>query len=172
MALSAWNEERIGAVGLPAAALLRYAVLLTGDRVDAEDLVQESLTKYLEHLRRRGSETLVRDEAAFLRKIIATTFISGHRRAKTWDRLLPLLFNRGVDADVQDRIAARDQLARALRGLSARQRTAVVLRYYEDLGFTDVADTLGCSDATARSLVSRALRRLRIEIENGDQSCP
>ncbi|MFI5937801.1 sigma factor-like helix-turn-helix DNA-binding protein [Actinoplanes sp. NPDC051494] len=52
----------------------------------------------------------------------------------------------------------RDWLRRALDGLSARQRSAVVLRYYEDLSEQDTAKVLDCSVGTVKSLSSRACR--------------
>ena len=46
-------------------------------------------------------------------------------------------------------------------GLSLRQRTAVVLRYFCDMDDTDIAEVLGCRPATVRSLVQRGLIQLR-----------
>jgi RNA polymerase sigma factor (sigma-70 family) len=62
----------------------------------------------------------------------------------------------------------RDQLNRAMRRLTPRQRAAVVLRYYDDLSFADIAVLLDCPAATARSLVGRGLRQLRIIIDDED----
>jgi RNA polymerase sigma factor (sigma-70 family) len=50
-----------------------------------------------------------------------------------------------------------DQLTR----LPPRQRAAVVLRYYEDLPDTEIAEILGCAVGTVRSQISRALESLR-----------
>ncbi len=54
-----------------------------------------------------------------------------------------------------------DALWRALGQLPRRQRSAVVLRYYEDLSEAETADALGVSVGTVKSTVSRALARLR-----------
>ena len=57
----------------------------------------------------------------------------------------------------------------ALRSLSARQRAAVVLRYYLDWDDDSIAQTLACTPATVRSLLSRALKKMRTELtERGD----
>jgi RNA polymerase sigma factor (sigma-70 family) len=50
---------------------------------------------------------------------------------------------------------------RILGELPARQRAAVVLRYYEELPDRDIAALLGCREATVRSLVARGLHTLR-----------
>jgi RNA polymerase sigma factor (sigma-70 family) len=49
----------------------------------------------------------------------------------------------------------------ALLGLPVRQRAALVLRYYEDLPETQIADILRCRPSTVRSLVSRGVQALR-----------
>lgn len=53
----------------------------------------------------------------------------------------------------------------ALKAVTPRQRTAIVLRYYEDLPETEIADTLGCRPGTVKSLLSRGLRTLRKELQ-------
>ncbi|AXO33413.1 putative RNA polymerase ECF-subfamily sigma factor [Micromonospora sp. B006] len=58
-------------------------------------------------------------------------------------------------------VEQRDLLRRALDGLPARQRAAVVLRFYEDLSEQDTALVMGCSVGTVKSLSSRGLRTLR-----------
>lgn len=55
----------------------------------------------------------------------------------------------------------RDLLLRLLGELPARQRTAVVLRYWEELSEAEAAQAMGCSLGTVKSAASRGLRRLR-----------
>ena len=65
----------------------------------------------------------------------------------------------GTWTDVDDR--PDEDLWQALVDLPTRQRAAVVLRFYEHLSFAEVAGVLDCQEATARSLVHRALAHLR-----------
>jgi RNA polymerase sigma-70 factor (ECF subfamily) len=58
----------------------------------------------------------------------------------------------------------------ALRTLSARQRTAVVLRYLADLPISDVADAMNCAEGTVKATLHQALRRLRITLEETDDA--
>jgi RNA polymerase sigma factor (sigma-70 family) len=69
-------------------------------------------------------------------------------------------------------LAVRDELRALLEALPIRQRTAVVLRYYEDLSEQQLADALRCSVPAARSLLSRGLQTLRSRFEeaNDDRS--
>ena len=63
--------------------------------------------------------------------------------------------------DQADAVAERDFLLRALAGLPPRQRTVLVLRYYNDLSEAEIAGVLGCSVGTVKSQASRGLARLR-----------
>jgi RNA polymerase sigma factor (sigma-70 family) len=63
--------------------------------------------------------------------------------------------------DQSDAVAGRDYLMRALAALPPRQRTVLVLRYFNDLPEAEIADALGCSVGTVKSQVSRGLARLR-----------
>jgi RNA polymerase sigma factor (sigma-70 family) len=60
-----------------------------------------------------------------------------------------------------DLVGERAALLAALRQLPPRQRTVVVLRYWEDLTDTQIGAALGCSPGTVRSQLSRALAKLR-----------
>jgi DNA-directed RNA polymerase specialized sigma24 family protein len=63
-----------------------------------------------------------------------------------------------------------DTVRRALAALPARQRAALVLRYFEDLPEAQVADLLGCSVGTVKTHTSRGIRRLRELL--GDELVP
>jgi RNA polymerase sigma factor (sigma-70 family) len=53
----------------------------------------------------------------------------------------------------------------ALAGLEERRRTAIVLRFYEDLPDAAIAEVIGCRPGTVRTLVHRGLQDLRKEME-------
>jgi RNA polymerase sigma factor (sigma-70 family) len=63
-------------------------------------------------------------------------------------------------------VDAQLELLGALGALTARQRAIILLRYWEDLPETDVAEILGCSVGTVKSTASRSLARLRAIIRN------
>ncbi len=135
-------------------ALLRTAVLLTGDHHRAEDLVQDALAKVAARWGR------LRDEApeAYARQVIVRTNISWWRKQRrevvteTGDRAVP-----GAELAVDRRLL----LDRALARLTPRQRSTVVLRYYDDLSERETAETLGVSVGTVKSTTHDALRRMR-----------
>jgi RNA polymerase sigma factor (sigma-70 family) len=65
-------------------------------------------------------------------------------------------------ASSEDRTDDRDEVWRAVCSLPPRQRAVVVLRYYEDLSETEIAEVLGCSRGTVKSTASNALAKLRV----------
>lgn len=137
--------------------LVRFAYLLTGDAHAAEDLVQSVLLQ----LSRRGITDLD-DPGPYARRSIVNLHHTLGRRAATYVRILPRL--RAPEPATTD-VELRDAVRRALDTLSPRQRAAVVLRYYEDRPDEEIAEILGCAQATVRSLVARALPRLRPYLE-------
>jgi RNA polymerase sigma-70 factor (sigma-E family) len=138
-------------------ALLRTAYLLTGQRADAEDLLQTALAKtYLSWDRIRDREAL----DGYVRRVLVNTHTSIWRRRKLDERPTDVLPERaGRDATADSDL--HDALWAALAGLPRRQRATVVLRYYEDLSEAATAEVLGVSVGTVKSTTSRALTKLR-----------
>ncbi|HET9311459.1 MAG TPA: SigE family RNA polymerase sigma factor [Actinomycetota bacterium] len=141
---------------------VRLAFLLTGDRSHAEDLAQEAFVRCVgrfRHLRKPDAFE------AYFRRAIVNLHTSGLRRR----RLEREWLSREGAASVrrvssQPDVGAREDLWRALGTLPARQRAALVLRYYEDLSERETAEVLGCSVAAVKSLVARGGEALRERI--------
>lgn len=142
-------------------SLLRAAYLLTGNRADAEDLVQAALAKtYLawDRIEDRGALD------GYVRRAMINTHISWWRRRKLDEYPTDEIPDQPV-ADHADQSQLQDSLRRAVERLPHRMRAAVVLRYYEDMTEAEVADALGVSLGTAKSTVSRAVAKLRVDAE-------
>ncbi|GIG87619.1 SigE family RNA polymerase sigma factor [Plantactinospora endophytica] len=135
--------------------LLRVAYLLTGDRHEAEDLLQEVLEQV--YLRWRRVRTV--PEAYARRALVNRAASRWRRRARRPERALG-----DVDPSTPDRtedVLVRESVVAALRLLPHRQRAAVVLRFLEDLSVADVAAALDCSEGAVKSHTARGLARLR-----------
>lgn len=159
------HEEFREYVAARGPVLLRMAMQLTGDRAEAEDLLQAALAKtYLAWDR-------INDRSAvdgYVRRAMVNTQISWWRRRKLEVYPTDELPDRPVD-DHSQRSELHDALGRALERLPARQRLAVMLRYYEDMSENEIAEVLGVSVGTVKSTVSRAMAKLRDDAGLGDQ---
>jgi RNA polymerase sigma-70 factor (sigma-E family) len=138
------------------APLLRLAVLLTGDRGQAEDLVQTALMKSYRHWARITSSGT---PSAYVRRVMVTTNTSWHRRLSSTEQVIDVIPDRADPRAVHEQ--EDEELRRALRGLPPRMRAAVVLRYYEDLSEQRTAELMGCSASAVNTHTARGLARLR-----------
>ncbi len=135
--------------------LYRTALLLCGDHHLAEDLTQTTFAKaYASWGRVRRSDNPV----AYTWAILTRTWLS-HRRLRRSDER-PVAEPIEVVGESEDSSTRLDLIA-ALQRLGHDDRAVLVLRYYDDLGFAQVADLLGIGEATARKRCQRALTRLR-----------
>lgn len=142
-------------------SLLRTAYLLTGNRADAEDLVQAALAKtYLawERIEDRGALD------GYVRRAMVNTHISWWRRRRIEEYPTDVIPEQAV-ADHSGASDEYETLRRAVDRLPHRMRTAVVLRYFEDMTEAEIASVLGVSLGTVKSTVSRAVAKLRIDAE-------
>lgn len=138
--------------------MLRLAYLLAGNTYDAEELLQEVLTKvYVRWTRVR----LVEHREAYIRRIMVNTNRRRHRTRRFKEIARDLLPDRGDVAQGFGAVDDRSALGPALSSLTPKQRAVLVLRYCEDLSEADVAETLGCSVGTVKSQAAKSLRKLR-----------
>lgn len=141
-------------------ALLRYAVMLTGDPHLAEDVVQDAMVRAHGHWDRIQRVDL---PDAYVRRMVTNTYL-GWRRSGWFRRSVAMAqVPDAAVGDSADEWAARDELWSRLAQLPSRQRAALVLRYYEDLPDAEIAEVMGCAVGTVRSLISRALAALRAD---------
>ena len=135
------------------AALLRTAYLLTGHAQDAEDLVQTTLVKVVPQWRR-----IADDPEPYVRRVLVNENVSRWRRRRWREHATDVLPEGLADApDLDELIVVRTALA----GLAPRQRTVLVLRYYEGLSEAEIAATLGIAPGTVKSQARDGLARLR-----------
>ena len=141
--------------------LLRLAYTLTGNRADAEDVVQEALARALPRWSRISR---VEDVDAYVRRMVVNANTSWWRR---WRR------RESPVAELRDSRGRRlpatcfddhRRLWLACQALPEVQRTAVVLRYYEQLEYAEIADLTGVREGSVRARVSRGIAALRVSM--------
>ena len=146
-----------GWVAVRGPALLRLAYTLTGNTADAEDVVQEALARALPRWERISR---VDDVDAYVRRMVVNAHTSWWRRFRRRESPVAELRDvvvegPGVGFDEHRRIWL------ACQALPEPQRTAIVLRYYEQLEYAEIADLTGVREGSVRSRVSRGLAALR-----------
>lgn len=134
-------------------ALSRTAYLLTGDAHLAEDLVQSALFQAA-----RAWHRIQGEPEPYVRRILYTQHVSGWRRRRLAETTLGSYDVPAPPADPDLRLALEDALGR----LTVRQRTVLVLRYFEDLTEVQTAHVLGIRAGTVKSIGRQALGRLRV----------
>jgi RNA polymerase sigma-70 factor (sigma-E family) len=154
MAPMADEAEFVAFVTARTTALMRTAYLLTRDHQLAEDLVQTALFKAAMSWERIDGEP-----EPYVRRILYTENISWWRRRRRGVTEAPghVTDRPGTGADVDLQLS----LERALDLLTPKQRTVLVLRYYEDLTEPETARVLGIAVGTVKSTHRQALDRLR-----------
>jgi RNA polymerase sigma-70 factor (sigma-E family) len=137
--------------------LLRLAVLLVGDVPAAEDVVQEAFIRV--HRMLEGGA--VRSPLAYLRQTVINLARSELRRRLIRLRHAPRPMPDAASAEEGAYAAiSRQEVIRALRRIPARQREAVVLRYWADLPEAEIAELMGVSTGAVKGYISRAMSRL------------
>lgn len=137
--------------------LLNFAFLVTGGRAEAaQDLVQTVLTRLVS----RGIEDLA-DVRTYSRRAVVNEHRSMWRRDQAQHRAMGRITRRQDDSNEGSRTEDLIVVLEALSTLNWRERAAIVLRYYEDLPDEEIARVIGASRSTVRSLIHRALPKLR-----------
>lgn len=142
-----------------ASRLVRLAGLLGDD--DPEDVVQEAFCKlYRASSRLRGPESAV---VAYLNRIVVNEVRDRHRRRSVARRDAHLVTTRDLAPPGPD-AGDRRAVVEALAALPARQREALVLRYWLDLPIRDIAVAMGVRTGTVKSQISRGLTVLQVAL--------
>ena len=143
--------------------IYRYALHLTRNGADADDLYQETLLKAFRGFDRLDPSANYR---AWLYRIATNTFLSDRRKL---GRIQPMdeVAAEAIEAlpiDHASQLDARDLLGEVesfIAALPAKQRLGLILRKHQELGYGEIGLALRCSEAAARANVHEALRKLR-----------
>ncbi|WP_351229497.1 SigE family RNA polymerase sigma factor [Streptomyces sp. NPDC002133] len=140
------------------ASLYATAYHLTGDRFEAEDLLQSALFSTYRAWDRISDKAAV---GGYLRRTMTNLHISAWRRRKLNEYPTEELPETVGETDAMRGTELRAVLWQALARLPELQRTMLVLRYYEGRTDPEIADILDISVGTVKSSIWRSLRRLR-----------
>ena len=139
--------------------LRRLAFLACGDWHSAEDAVSIGLTKLYLSWRK------VTNPYWYARRIVMNAAIDQARKPWRRERVAEAEHLDRSVADTVDELTERDRMQRALLKVPAKQRTVLLLRFYEDLSVEDVAEILNRSTGTIKSQTARGLTALRAALD-------
>ena len=151
------DEEFVEFATASSARLQRAAYLLTGDRHQAEEIAQATLVRVYAawgRVRRR-------DPYAYARTVLAN-LVNDQWRRPMREYATEVMPDREAPRDLADDVTRRRWLVTALRALSPRERSVIVLRHLLDASEAEVARDLNMALGTVKSLNSRGLAKLRV----------
>jgi RNA polymerase sigma-70 factor (ECF subfamily) len=162
-------------------ALYGFAMSLTRNPTDAEDLVQEACLRAIKGMTHSGIKS---DPRVWLFTILRNVWINQWRRRTKGPEFILLGKARGDGAPLQEwlsdeRERPEDQFERnlasgkiraAISGLPEAFREVVVLRYFEGFSYRQIASILGCPAGTVMSRLNRARTELRILLNKKNTS--
>jgi RNA polymerase sigma-70 factor (ECF subfamily) len=149
-------------------AALRLAAVISGSVDDAADIAQEAFVKAHRSMTKLADPAMVR---SWLLRIVANE-AKNHLRSRARRRVRDQRFGSWVVASVPDpessALNADDArgLGLALGRIGARDRQVLAYRYFAGLSEAETAAALGVAAGTVKSRTSRALQRLRTEVES------
>ncbi|MEO7005999.1 MAG: sigma-70 family RNA polymerase sigma factor [Terrimesophilobacter sp.] len=166
-AASGWEVVVTDLVVQRGYALTRYAFLLCGSADDAADLVQDALVKTFGRLRNGFS---VSSAEAYVRRAILNGYLDRGRRRTRFRKIVHLTATPNAEESLVGASGQRLDVREQLLKLSPRERSCVVLRYYEDLTVADIAQWLGISQGAVKRYLSDALGKMAIALHDDDES--
>ncbi len=129
-------------------SLVRLAWLTLASRDDAEDVVQTAFERL------EQSSAQIDNHFAYLRRIVVNLVLDEHRKASVAKRYRPEPARPVLNPETEE-------IWSSVQRLPVRQRQALVLRFYVDMTFEQIADDMDCPVGTVKSLVHRGLATLR-----------
>ena len=137
--------------------LIRMLTLYCGDAELARDLTQETLVRAWVHWRKVRRM----DRPDLWTKRVALNLATSQFRRRRTERIVEGRLSTGAMLEQLEEGSDRVAIRAALMRLSKRQRTAILLRYLEDLSVDQTADLMSCSAGTVKKLTARGLVGLR-----------
>lgn len=138
--------------------LAAYGYVLTGSQSDAEELVQEAVVKTFS---RKPRLTDVAAAEQYVRLAMKTLSIDRARKEARFRKAAPMQVHPQTIPDSVQAISERVEVERALQSLSAQQRVAIALRYWDDLTVPEVAQAMKLKPGTVKRYLHDAAQVLR-----------
>jgi RNA polymerase sigma-70 factor (ECF subfamily) len=148
--------------------LYRYAIILSRNHDEAEDLVQETYIRAMRAMKRLRVDSNIK---GWLFTILRNIWINQLRRRRNGPQMIEMDVGIGIVNDIiepsknsHDVYVSKletEQVRAAINELSTEFREIILLREYEDLSYREIASALHCPVGTVMSRLGRARAKLR-----------
>lgn len=147
---------------------LHTAYLITGDLSGSEDVVQDTFVKVYLHCRELKNDSGFK--AWLMQILVRTAYRSSRKRSRELpDEEILYKADQSQGPSSAEQVIAREEaqmIAEAVRSLPLKQRTVVVLYYYQEYRINEIAAMLGCLEGTVKSRLHTARKQLRRKLES------
>lgn len=148
--------------------LIRTAYLITGNKPDSEDAVQETFVKVYLHISELKHDAGLKPW--MMQILVRTAYRIGKKRSREVpdEEIESLSEGQAVLSPLGQLIKQEEagMIFRAVEALPVKQRTVVVLYYYNELSVAEIAKMLACREGTVKSRLHTARKFLKGELEN------
>src|ERR1700742_1201863 len=148
--------------------LYSYALVLTHNHAEAEDLVQETYVRAIPAIGRLRPDSNIK---AWLFKILRNIWFNQLRKRRSEPQMIQTdeegasldnLVNPGQNSyEIYAGEVERKKVRAAIQELSLESREIIILREFEELSYQEIANLLGCPQGTVMSRLARARSKLR-----------
>jgi RNA polymerase sigma-70 factor (ECF subfamily) len=167
-----WNHDGMGGPQMMGIeyldGLYSYAMILTRNHAEAEDLVQETYVRAMHAMRKLRADSNIK---GWLFTILKNIWFNQLRKRRNGPQMIDIDVGDGVanniiepSKDSHDLYVSRleaEQVRAAIHELPVEFREVILLREYEDLSYREIAGVLHCPVGTVMSRLGRARARLR-----------
>ena len=151
---------------------LKYAYLITGNKFTSEDIVQEAFIKC--YLSVGGLKNVDQFKSWFFKILtrIAWKHIKKDKKAMPLENIFEKANDKSINESIDSYI--RNQKAETLHAeiehLDLKQKTAIILFYFNGLSIKEIAKIMGCFEGTVKSRLYTARKKLKKSLSNDEES--
>lgn len=148
---------------------VRTAALITGEVSLAEDVAQEAFVNCLLHIKDLKEPN--RFKPWFFRTLTRCAWKAMEEKTPTvdWGEALEKVMPSAPDTYPSEKEAVYERLYQALDGLGKKQRTTIILYYFNDLSIREIAEATSSLEGTVKTRLFAAKRRLKRALEADGQ---
>lgn len=149
----------------------KYSYLITGDKYTSEDIVQEAFITCYSHIKSLKSIEQFRSWFFKILTRIAWRYAKKQKKVLPVDNIFEKLQNKNIDESIEKYII--NQQAQELRAeiekLELKQKTVMILYYFNGLTVKEISKIIGCFEGTVKSRLYSARKKLKCSLVNSGE---